>query len=167
MSIMSTAYDSEQQLDRLLPEDFPWQKQEPHPDDYSISSSPIEPQLVYHQYRGRHNRLWLRLSWRLAAEKFAAMSFILDTGAPRHLYLSNKALQVLEEAQLTCVSDDLDIAYVYVLGRKCLVEAAPQAQQPANIIGLEMLKRLGVQLHDAEPHVTFEKPLPYIGPDEL
>ena len=159
---MMEAYDSDQQL-TWLPEDFPGRKQEPHPGDYIVTASPIDPCFIYHQYPGRQNRLSLRVSWCLGPERFVAMTFILDTGAPNHFYLSNKALQVLEDAEITCVSEDLDIEYVYVFGRKALVETTPNACQPANIIGLKMLKRLGMQLHDGEPHVTFSKPLPYIG----
>jgi hypothetical protein len=55
-------------------------------DNASIQSAePMVPELIFHHVRGRHNRLWLRISWQLGPQKFMPMSFLLDTGAPQAL----------------------------------------------------------------------------------
>lgn len=102
--------------------------------------------------------MWLRASWELSCGRFTAMSFFADTEAPKHFYLSDKAHALLEGARLTMVDEDLDAQYVKVFGRKCVIEETPEGRRPANIIGLAMLKRMGLQLHPDEPHFSFASP---------
>jgi U3 small nucleolar RNA-associated protein 25 len=110
-----------------------------------------------------HNRLWFRVSWAIGDKKFVAMSFLLDTGAPKHMYLSNRAMAALEENGLVCVDDDMDIQYVNLAGRKCPIEMTPTMHAPANLIGLKLLKQLGLRLWEGSPHVTFEECVRVLG----
>jgi len=57
-----------------------------HPDDYKISSSPIDPDYIFHK-EPHHNCLILRISWK-TDDGFLPMSFVCDTSALMHFYLS-------------------------------------------------------------------------------
>ncbi len=153
----------------LMADDFPWRRQDDNPCDYIKSSTPMTPEFIFHHVRGKNNRLWMRASWKLAPGEFVPMSFLLDTGAPKQLYLSERAMSILEEAGLTVEDNDTDIQFVYVFGRKCLVELTPSVTPtaPANIFGLKMLKRLGLQLFEKEPHFSFSKKFTFFEKDDV
>ena len=160
MSILMSGLVEEQVV--LCPQDFPLDYVNgQHPEDYLITDAPITPQYIYHHIRGRHNRLWLRVSWQLRSGKFTTMSFLLDTGAPKHLYLCDDALKAVEEDGQVVEDGDMDLQYVKLFGRNCPVESTPKAHTPANIIGLKLLKRLGLELFDDEPHFHFKQNVPY------
>lgn len=159
MSILMSGLTTEKVA--LCTDDFPWRSKTSHPLDFLESPEPMEPELIFHHVRGRHNRLWLRVSWQLGENKFMPMSFLLDTGAPKHFYMCNQAMTALEAAGLTGVDEDTDVEWTTIFGRKCLVELTPEQHQPANIIGLKMLKRLGLQLFEEEPHFAFSVPFKF------
>lgn len=139
-----------------------------HPADYIVSNAPISPAHIYHHARGRHNRLWFRVSWfRPQDQNYVAMSFLLDTGAPKHMNLSHEAMCTLEDSGLVCVDDDMDIQYVKLAGRKCPVELTPAMHAPANLIGLKLLKRLGLRLWEDHPHFSFETDVRVFGADSF
>lgn len=152
----------------LCPQDFPVDYVNgQHPEDYLITDLPITPQCICHHIRGQHNRLWLRVSWQLSSRKFTTMSFLLDTGAPKHFYLCDKALKVVEQDGQAEEEDDMDLQYVKLFGRKCPVESMQEAHTPANIIGLKLLKRLGLELFEDEPHFRFKHNVPYFTAEAL
>ena len=152
----------------LCNDDFPWRSKGSHPEDFIESTEPIEPQFIFHQVSGRNNRLWLRISWQLGEKKFMPMSFLLDTvGAPRHFYLSKPALSALEADGLTGVDEDTDAEWTTIFGRKCSVEPTPERHQPANVIGLKMLERLGLQLFEDEPHYAFSTPFKFFTANKI
>ncbi|KAG2442083.1 hypothetical protein HYH02_009873 [Chlamydomonas schloesseri] len=91
------------------------------------------------------------------------MSFLLHTGAPRHMYLSAEALKALEKAGLMVEDTDLDLDDTTLFGRKCPVEPTPAEHQPANIIGLKLLVRFGLQLHSEHPCVSCSADIPCLG----
>lgn len=157
MSILMSGMSVEEVA--LCSDDFPWRSMSSHTDDYQETATPMEPELIFHHVRGKNNRLWLRISWELGPNKFVPMSFLLDTGAPRHFYMSEEAISTLEAADLTGIDDDTDVEWTTVFGRKALIELTPH--QPANIIGLKMLKRLGLQLFEDEPHFAFSAKFKY------
>jgi hypothetical protein len=48
----------------LVAEDFPLDfKNGCHPEDYTTTDAPMTREHIYHHNRGRHNRLWTRVSW--------------------------------------------------------------------------------------------------------
>lgn len=74
------------------------------------------------------------------------MTFVLDTGAPKQLYLCQAALNKLEDLgmiRMMNTDEDMDAQWVQLFGRKCGVERTPPGHDPANIIGLRMLTRMG------------------------
>mmetsp|Transcript_15908 Transcript_15908/g.39610 ORF Transcript_15908/g.39610 Transcript_15908/m.39610 type:complete len:178 (-) Transcript_15908:254-787(-) len=144
-----------------------------HPTDMIESASPIEPEYIYNHRHGRHNRLLWRVSWRVEEGKYVPMTFVIDTGAPKMLYLSKKAMDVLEsykgqevDAEGNArVSDkvikwdeDLCQQWVTLYGRKCAVERTPSCHEPANIIGLKLIMRLGMSVSDSQPFFSFQPP---------
>lgn len=117
----------------LTDEDFPRNYiNKQHPDDYKLSNAPIEKELVFHQHKGRHPRLLLRCSIKLAEDVFCPMTFVLDTGAPK-VYLSAFAKPILAAYNLQAVDKDVGFEYVTLLGRKFVMEDTPEGHAPANI----------------------------------
>ena len=136
---------AEEQL-RLCPQDFPenFTKDYCHPDDYKVFERRVDKQLIFNHRQGKFNRLLLRVCWRTKAEEYVPMTFVLDTGAPKHLYLSQRAIRTLQSHGTLHTDDDTDLLYVIVDGRKCPVETTPPSHDPANIIGVHMLMRFGL-----------------------
>ncbi|PNW84030.1 hypothetical protein CHLRE_04g218350v5 [Chlamydomonas reinhardtii] len=124
--------------------------------------APIVPEFTFHHIRGKFNRLWWRVSWKLRTGKFITMSFLLDTGAPKHMYLCDKALRALEKDGQMAEDADLDIQYTTLLGRKCPVEPPAVHQPAANIIGLKLLMRFGLRLYNEHPFFSFSSDIPYL-----
>jgi len=114
----------------LHDEDFPDNyRYMAHPDDYKETAT-FDPQFIYHSHIGKHNRLIARIAWKVPTTnerslqekldsrtpenyKMIPMSFVCDTGAPSHFYLSKKALQVLQEYGII-KEDDRETQYVRV-----------------------------------------------------
>lgn len=158
MSIMMIFPEEEEEVKQMLlcAEDFPPNYVNfAHPQDYHVSSQPIEPEHIFSHRQGTHNRLLWRVSWDIGDGKFMPMTFMLDTGAPKQLYLSQPALSKLEEIGLLKIDEDTDACWVQLFGRKCGVERTPHGRDPANIIGLRMLLRLGLQLSESVPFFNF------------
>ncbi|PNH02249.1 hypothetical protein TSOC_011774 [Tetrabaena socialis] len=159
--LMSSLTEGEQVV--LCARDFPLDfSNGHHPNDYTETDTPIAPECIFHHIRGKFNRLWWRASWKLCDGKFTTMSFLLDTGAPKHLYLCSQALNILEEAGQMVEDGDMDLLYTRLFGRKCPVEPTPCAHQPANIIGMKLLKRFGLTLYEQPPHFSFNMDIPYL-----
>lgn len=163
-----SAYERKEAV--LASDDFPWRRKADCEGDYLVASAPMHPESIIHSVRDRPDRLWLRVSWKLSEGKFVPMSFLLDMGYlgyPKHLYLSQRAIDMLEHARLIGVDADTDVEYTTLFGRKCCVELTPSVNQPANIIGLKMLHRLGLQLSEVSgyPHFTFATPFQYFSAD--
>lgn len=58
-----------------------------HPLDYTTMPTPIQPQFIVHARAGRR-RLIFRASWKIDTGSYMPMSFIVDTGSAKPLYLS-------------------------------------------------------------------------------
>ena len=117
-----------------------------HPTDYVPSATPIEPEYILSERRGRHNRLLFRVSWHVPG-CFVPLTFVIDTGSPKHLYLSERAMTMLEARGIVHWDVDLDQSWVWLFGRRCAVDRTPRCHDPANIIGLKLLMRMGLALH--------------------
>eukprot|EP00878_Enallax_costatus_P014515 GHUV01015183.1.p1 GENE.GHUV01015183.1~~GHUV01015183.1.p1 ORF type:complete len:146 (+),score=27.24 GHUV01015183.1:72-509(+) len=89
-----------------------------HPEDYHVQGRAISPEHIYNHRHGRHNRLILRISWQVAVDKHVPMSFVLDTGAPKQMYLCQAAMNRLEEFGTIKWDDDMGAQYVELFGRK-------------------------------------------------
>lgn len=164
MSVLMSSFKETEQI-VLCDEDFPLGYQNgKHPDDYVETDQPIAPQFIFHHVLGKFNRLWWRVSVQLKNGKYASMSFLMDTGAPKHLYLCDEALQVFKSNDRLRVEEDMDVAYTYLFGRKCSLEPTPGVHKEANIVGLKLLKRFGLELFADEPHFHFKVDIPYLKP---
>ena len=136
----------------LHDEDFPSNYHNmAHPDDYKPINT-FDPQFVYHSYHGRHDRLIARVAWKVSDALFVPMSFVCDTGAPSHLYLSKEAYRVLEEYK-RLLTDDRGNQYVKIhldetTTFNANVEETPHMHKNANIIGLKALIQLHLILKD-------------------
>jgi hypothetical protein len=90
----------------------------------------------------------------LAEDIFTIMTFVLDTGAPK-MYISQLAKPLLCAYTILGADEELGIEYVRFFGRKYRVENTPEGHAPANILGVKLLCRWGLTLHD-EPTFGFE-----------
>jgi predicted aspartyl protease len=117
-----------------------------HPGDRIQSNTPIETEYIEHQGSFGHHRLIVRVSFRLQSGQYVPLSFVVDTGAPFHFYLADEAVSILKQGN-RLVQDEVGTDYMNVLGRKVLVHETPTTHKPANIIGLKMLKIVGLQYH--------------------
>ena len=122
-----------------------------HPDDYKEVSG-FEPQFIMHSHFGHHNRLIVRAAWKVSDTTFIPMSFVCDTGAPSHMYLSSKALYTLQKKNLL-LTDEKDIQFVKIRMNKedkfpAVIEETPYIHKDANILGLKCLKKLNMHLKD-------------------
>jgi hypothetical protein len=121
-----------------------------HPQDYVALDNPLPPEFIYHQ-NGENSRLILRISWKID-DKYIPMSFVCDTSAPCYFYVSRRSFQVLEEGGRTKLN---------VFGNSCVkmqygglnnctlvaeVRCTPENFQPANLIGLSLLSKLGLRV---------------------
>lgn len=88
-----------------------------HPNDGTISSTPITPECIRHSRRGRF-RMLVRISLRLGDDdRFVPYTFACDTGVPIHMYLSEPATSVLEEAD-RIATDELVFLFIIIAGRE-------------------------------------------------
>ena len=78
------------QLLSLCDADFPdGYRNMAHPEDYIETRDPFPLQVLLHK-RPQHNRLLLRVCWRLGDDRFVPVTFVCDTGAPGAVYLSKR-----------------------------------------------------------------------------
>ena len=135
-----------------------------HPLDYVPVSTPITPQFIVH-VKGMHMRLIVRISWRSNdGACYIPMSFICDTGAPGYLYLSPIAQRNLDSIG-RLKKNDLETLYVSIFDRanttgfNAKVKDTPASHNPANIIGLGCLLKLGFCMGDHR--FSFQKFTPF------
>lgn len=115
-----------------------------HPDDCSIVSKPFV-EYITNSY-AHHYRLIVRVCWKFDETKYMPMSFVCDTGAPTALYLSEKAYNILT-IQRRVLEDDAGNVYASICKvGAAAVEPTPPGHAPANIIGLKLLMKLGLDL---------------------
>lgn len=129
-----------------------------HPDDGTVSSTPITPEFIRHSRRG-HFRMLVRISLRLGDDRFVPYTFVCDTGAPIHMYLSEPAMSVLQAAG-RIETDELGSLFIIIGGRKSAIRITPHTHQPGNILGMLMLERFGLQMHEGS--FTFAALVPYL-----
>ena len=120
-----------------------------HPDDYKEVLE-FRPEFIMHSRLNRHNRLIVRAAWLVPNGAMVPMSFVCDTGAPSHIYLSSRALSTLQDKGLL-LTDDKEIQYVKIHINNtdtfpAVTEETPYVHKDANILGLKSLKRLNMHL---------------------
>ena len=133
-----------------------------HPQDYIASSEPVNER-IYHSTFGHHHRLLWRVSWKLGGA-FYPFTFVLDTGSPKFLYLGKPGMDLLHSLGAAWEDQDTGIFITKIAGRPCPLEPTPKPHAPANIIGLQLLKRWKLALLDSPPHFSFSPELPVLEP---
>lgn len=109
-----------------------------HPEDYTLQDNPVKS-FIIHSKHGRHYRLLARVSWKVNGG-YIPMTFVCDTGAPKHLYLSSTASDVLAEYGII-IQGETGLPEVEVFNRpsskfRAAIEDTPKVHKDANIIGL-------------------------------
>ena len=118
-----------------------------HPDDYKVVSEPFV-EYINHSSGYKH-RLIVRVCWQKSSTEFMPMSFVLDSGAPGHLYLSSKAQSMLEGMGRIHQDTEAFTAFVDILGAgQFPVQPSPPGYAPASIIGLGVIMKLGLRVRD-------------------
>lgn len=155
--MIDSQQDITEELTLMTPEDFPTNYQDcAHPEDFVIrQGNPPPIEYVHHHNRSRHNRLICRVPWLLTTSTYFTISFIVDTGAPKHLYLSARAMTMLEQHDKLKNDVDTAITYVILNGRKAVIEETLHNHAPANLVGLPLLKRFELSLTETEPGFRF------------
>ena len=134
--------------DKDFPEEFVHMA---HPGDYKEVQE-FKPQFIVHSHFGLRKRLIARVAWKTENRTMVPMSFVCNTGAPSHIYLSKDALRTLESKGLLRM-DEEDTPYVEIhINRESMfsavVEETPEVYKSANILGLKSLRRLHLHLTD-------------------
>ena len=101
-----------------------------HPGDYKEVQE-FKLQFIVHSHFGRYNRLIARVACKTKNGTMVPMSFVCDTRALSHIYLSNDALRTLDSKGLL-LKDDKDTPYVKIHTSKdsmfpATIEETPQA----------------------------------------
>lgn len=129
-----------------------------HPEDGKVTETPITPEFIRHK-RPHHHRLVLRASFKLPNNnKFVAFSFVCDTGVPGSFYLAPFADKILEDGGRS-LEDEAGNTYLTVLDKPAATQETPRSHQPANVIGLSMLEKLGLSVYPGG--FSFEKKFEY------
>ena len=115
-----------------------------HPDDYSTVDRPFV-EYITNSY-AHHYRLIVRVCWKISEKEYLPMSFVCDTGAPTALYLSNKGQRLLSKHKRVLEDDAGNVYAVICDTGAAAVEPTPPGHAPANIIGLKLLLKLGLDL---------------------
>lgn len=132
-----------------IADDFPKYSPEAVVETYAnFDGGPRGPLLKYEE-----ERLLVYMSWK-TPHGFVPMTLVCDTCAPLGLYLNRAAMRALKGYLLTnedgCTMSARvalrDDSFVTVA-----VAATPTQHEPANLMGLGMLKRVGLVVHRNEP----------------
>lgn len=123
-----------------------------HPQDYLISEIPIK-ELFYHK-TSFYSRLFVRLSFKID-DKFIPISCICDTGAPKFLYLTQKARNVLKKR---IKQDELLNEYMEInlnnISMKIGLSEPLTTFNDVNIIGILLLEKLGLIFNSSSFELT-------------
>ena len=139
--------DSEVVEDLLLRDaDFPaYFVRMQHPQDYIVSSHPLAEYIAH--TNDRHTRLIARISWKKGENEFVPMSFVCDTGAPMGFYLSEATRAALDSLGRVLEDDSNGQKYLVIPGiGSAAVEQTLPGHAPAKIMGLRVLRRVGLVL---------------------
>ena len=134
-----------------------------HPDDLKPLPHPL-PVIAFYHENGKNRRLHLRVSFKVSDTLFVPLSFVLDTGAPMYFYLSRKARALLKTYGLVRTDETdverLTIHYGENQQFRAPIEVIPNIHDPANIMGLSTLMRLGLQIR--QDGIKFEQKFDYL-----
>lgn len=119
-----------------------------HPDDdlgdppYAADPDAVMPPQFTVHTRESHERLLMRIAWRVADGRFHNLTFVLDTGSPIPILLGRRAANRLADAGVIRNQS-------FTLGGVSYGLVLMPANHPiGNVIGLPLLRRWGMVLDD-------------------
>ena len=122
-----------------FPEDY---VNKQHKNDYKIYDNPIKEYLYVK--KSHHNRLLLRISYKIENNNYVPISFICDTGAPSGIYLSKYAKNIIKSR---IHEDELQNEYIILNDNKKInVSDTPLQHGDINIFGIQILDYLCLKL---------------------
>lgn len=112
-----------------------------HPDDFKIIRQPIT-EFIFHR-KTDHNRLILRICFKVSNISYIPFTFILDTGAPSQLYINDITRRLIKDR--IEIDSETDIEFIKIAGKRMLVKQSPDNHPDTNILGLMALFHFGFQ----------------------
>ncbi|KAJ6453494.1 hypothetical protein C8R47DRAFT_1168160 [Mycena vitilis] len=111
-----------------------------HPDDFKLLATPLKPEwLTFESSNPNQYPLFHRVSFKIGKGQYLPMSFVVHSGAPRSLYLSDKAFKILDKHKRI----DLGFRMHLENGPSFQLSDTPRNRQPFNIIGMSLIAELG------------------------
>lgn len=153
MSLVS--FDEEESIIMLKQSDFPnYYIDFTHPTDYTLMDESFTEK-IFHRKRF-HNRLLIRICFKIDINTYIPVTFVIDTGCPMNLYLCDK---IKEQLSSRIKINEFETEYISVDGLKNFtIDDTPHIN--VNIIGLMMLDYLGFYIKNGE--FGFEKEIIYL-----
>ena len=130
----------------LQPADFPdYYVDNHHPEDYISTKEPVQ-ELIYH-HMPDHNRLIVRMSFKISSKNFIPVTFICDTGAPSFIYINSVTRRLIKSIIL---KDEIDNEYLKINEKRMGIKPSPTNHPDVNIIGLRALSQFQLFLNADE-----------------
>jgi hypothetical protein len=123
-----------------------------HPDDFVVEYFP-------HEGKNNHGRIIVRVCFQVS-NGYLPLSFVCDTGASHSLYLSPRSYGILNDAKRILKDKDLCREYVQLSGMKASLCETPAQHQPANLIGIRLLAKLGLRMFLGDGDLKFDFAFP-------
>jgi len=115
-----------------------------HPNDFIPSTEYIQ-ELYFHRLP-LHNRLLLRISFRLKNNIYIPFTFVLDTGATCHMYINSITRRLIKER---IYEDDAGNQFINLSsGKRFGIYPSPDLHSDTNIIGVIGLAYFGLILQE-------------------
>jgi hypothetical protein len=122
-----------------------------HKNDYKIFKEPNMIEKIFNKI-SHHNRLLLRISWKINDNQYVPMTFVCDTGAPMNFYVSELG-KVFIKSRIN--EDELQTEYVIIKNKngntkKVSISPSPNLHSESNIIGLLLLDFFGLTIKNGQ-----------------
>lgn len=115
-----------------------------HPDDYKIVRRPFV-EMIYHDGIG-HNRLLLRITFKIGENMYLPATLVCDTGACVGLY-TNQLLRRMINNRII-IDKESSISYLNTSDGRLITSPTPAPHQDCNILGLRALCKFGLVLSE-------------------
>lgn len=115
-----------------------------HPDDFKPSNTIIK-EFYFHRLP-LHNRLILRISFKLKNNTYIPFTFICDSSSPSHIYINSITRRLIKER---IYEDDIGNQIINISsGKRMSIKPSPSNHSDTNIIGLMGLAYFGLVIQE-------------------